>query len=226
LVVPDGLEVPADLNDFKKVAFPKEFFQSRPSYNRLCLSESFYAPFEDFDFILIYQLDCLVLKNELSWWCDQDIDYIGAPWFRGYVAHGEILGVGNGGFSLRKTKTFLNVLRRGRLSNNLPALFNTPSRFCGIPVLDHVARGLRVFGPRNNVQWHLQRWRQFEDAWWSFQAARFIRRFRIPDPQLAMKFSMEIAPRFWFEQNGCNLPFGCHAWSRWDRSFWEPFLLH
>jgi hypothetical protein len=25
--------------------------------------------------------------------------------------------------------------------------------------------------------------------------------------------------------NGGNMPFGCHAWERYDRRFWEPHLL-
>jgi hypothetical protein len=35
-----------------------------------------------------------------------------------------------------------------------------------------------------------------------------------------------VAPRLCFELNGRKLPFGCHAWQRYDRGFWEPYLLH
>ncbi len=28
-----------------------------------------------------------------------------------------------------------------------------------------------------------------------------------------------------YNRNGGKLPFGCHAWPRWDRAFWEPYLI-
>jgi hypothetical protein len=41
----------------------------------------------------------------------------------------------------------------------------------------------------------------------------------------ALGFSFEREPRYCFERNGGRLPFGCHAWNRWDRPFWEPYLI-
>jgi hypothetical protein len=38
-------------------------------------------------------------------------------------------------------------------------------------------------------------------------------------------FSFEVAPRYCFKMNRERLPFGCHAWSKYDQEFWEPFLL-
>ena len=45
------------------------------------------------------------------------------------------------------------------------------------------------------------------------------------EPREALEFSFELAPRYCFMMNGRRLPFGCHAWFRYDREFWEPFLL-
>jgi hypothetical protein len=43
------------------------------------LSIDFYKRFRDYKFILIYQLDAYVFRDELEYWCEQDYDFIGAP---------------------------------------------------------------------------------------------------------------------------------------------------
>jgi len=40
-----------------------------------------------------------------------------------------------------------------------------------------------------------------------------------------LRFAFEGAPRMCFELNQQKLPFGCHAWAKFDRSFWEPYLI-
>jgi len=35
----------------------------------------------------------------------------------------------------------------------------------------------------------------------------------------------EMAQRYCSGQNANRLPFGCHAWTRYDRDFREPYLL-
>lgn len=95
--------------------FNSRYFANIGGYNNLLLSRSFYQSFKKFEYILIYQLDALVFKDELDYWCGKNYDYIGAPWFEGWghaQNDSEIVGVGNGGFSLRKIKTFTRLLRR------------------------------------------------------------------------------------------------------------------
>ena len=87
------------------------FFSSIESYNRLCLSESLYECFADYDYMLIYQTDAFVFSDRLEEFCDMGYDYIGAPvpfhhWPKHYP-----MRVGNGGFSLRKISSALRVLR-------------------------------------------------------------------------------------------------------------------
>jgi hypothetical protein len=102
--------------------FPDHYFKSVFGYNRLMLTASFYERFSHSKFILIYQLDAYVFRDELLYWCSKDYDYIGAPWIttpnKGFKkvlslfdskkkkARSEIFyKVGNGGFSLRKVNT-------------------------------------------------------------------------------------------------------------------------
>jgi len=43
--------------------------------------------------------------------------------------------------------------------------------------------------------------------------------------EIAVSFSFEVGPRYCFEKNNKMLPFSCHAWAKYDRKFWEPYLL-
>jgi len=64
-----------------------------------------------------------------------------------------------------------------------------------------------------------------EDCFWSFKAADYYPGFKIASVSDGLSFSFEAAPRRCFERNVDHLPFGCHAWGKYDRKFWEPFLL-
>ncbi|MES2885059.1 MAG: DUF5672 family protein [Pseudomonadota bacterium] len=120
--------------------FAAHYFAGVAGYNRLMLAPEFYAAFADHDYLLIHQLDALVFRDELLDWCDKGYDYIGAPWakywsfwpavlrwpvkaWRGALARRMTLSdtskwlrhrvasqVGNGGLSLRRVQTFLDVL--------------------------------------------------------------------------------------------------------------------
>ncbi len=100
------------------VRFSDDWFSNVTSYNRLMLSALFYESFLEYEYILIYQLDAFVFKDELLEFCNLDYDYYGAPWYPSIEVHFDdnpginpkILKVGNGGFSLRKVETFLRYL--------------------------------------------------------------------------------------------------------------------
>ena len=111
--LPEGLDNP--LRGFAEIRLPGRFFRSVETYSRLLLSEDFYRRFESHEFLLIYQLDCLVFSNRLNDWCDRGFDYLGAPWLadperpaRGFSR------VGNGGLSLRRVSSCLEVLTARR----------------------------------------------------------------------------------------------------------------
>jgi hypothetical protein len=87
---------------------------------------------------------------------------------------------------------------------------------------------LHRYGYHNNVRSlarQLADSKYHEDYFWAFHASKFLEGFRIPAPRDALNFSFEMAPRYCFEMNSGQLPFGCHAWSKYDKEFWEPFLL-
>lgn len=89
--------------------FDERYFKNTASYSELMLSSFFYEIFLDFEYILIYQLDCFVFSDRLREFCDMGYDYIGAPQYHAWTKN---VVVGNGGFSLRKVDSSLNVTKR------------------------------------------------------------------------------------------------------------------
>lgn len=236
-----GLQgLPQEFSDFKLCRFPAHCFADRLAYNRLLMTEQFYHAFAKYEYILIYQLDCLVFSSTLEKWCHEGWDYIGAPWLINTAD--PTLGfskVGNGGLSLRRVKSALAVLRSKRVVCDPEVLGGLTGRMKFIydrlkPAsrLSQTIRGTKTLlhrhGYRNNVRWMTRGLADVgfhEDLFWSSEAGKFVDDFRIPTPLQALAFSFELAPRYCFEMNSGRLPFGCHAWARYDRDFWQPYLL-
>lgn len=65
----------------KFIGFDDFYFKNIEGYNQLMLNKSFYEKFQQ-KFILIYQTDAFVFRDDLQYWCEKDYDYIGAPWIR------------------------------------------------------------------------------------------------------------------------------------------------
>jgi len=64
-----------------------------------------------------------------------------------------------------------------------------------------------------------------EDLFISLAAKEYCPTFTFGSIHHALEFAFETEPRFCLEQAGGRIPFGTHAWERYDRSFWEPLLL-
>ncbi len=135
LVGPEGLNIDKYLETSSKLRicrFERKFFESTQGYNKLMLSKKFYDKFVDYKYILIHQLDAFVFKDDLSKWCSMRFDYIGSPWIgvdwpkSQHLRRNlpiwirkqrlrQLIGdrakpVGNGGFSLRKVRSFIFML--------------------------------------------------------------------------------------------------------------------
>lgn len=219
-IKPQHLVLPqkAGIVSFNNVVnFDDKFFKGIQGYNALMLSDAFYKAFLDYEYILIYQLDAFVFKDELNYWCNQNYDYIGAPWLRrkGYKSLVKANAyelvykwhrffnlqknglptekqfydqVGNGGFSLRRVRKFYDLAIELRTSAH-----------------DYLNKGGAMFN---------------EDAFWSIEVNRKIKRLNIPDYKTGVKFSIELQPERALELNAQQLPFGCHAWDL-HLEFWR-----
>ena len=63
-----------------------------------------------------------------------------------------------------------------------------------------------------------------EDEFWSFIAPRYFKDFKVADFECAMYFSFETQPRRLYKTTNNKLPFGCHAWQKYDPEFWKEFI--
>jgi hypothetical protein len=225
LIMPRSL--PFELEGYEPVRFRDSWFASRRSYSALLLTRRFYRRFADYDCILLYQLDSLVFADELEDWAAQGYDYIGAV----HVIGGEAM-VGNGGFSLRCVPRFLDVLSSPRRTVD-PAEYwrrhwaGRPRATQMLNLPRRVLKRLRMF---NGVQWDIRRRQQSYDGWsedwfWSLAASTYVPDFRVPPNDVAHRFAFFGEPRECFAAIGERLPFGCHGWTRFERDFWEPYLL-
>lgn len=200
--------------------FSNKYFVSIAGYNRLMLSSVFYTRFTDYKYILIAQTDSLVLSDELDYWASKGYSYIGAPWFEGYTQPTKPLrltSVGNGGFSLRNVPDFLKVLNQPRLFKN--TLMHTwPGSW-----LSSTYRYLKDYHSVvfKNLQFNID---VNEDLFWGLFVAPRCPFFKVPLATEAIAFAFESHPEYLFELNDHKLPFGCHAWGRYNPQFWKDAL--
>lgn len=185
LVVPEGMpasEYPA-AEGLLFIPVPDAWLVSVASYNRMMMSEEFYQRFIQYEYMLIFQLDAFVFSDSLARFCSYGYDYIGAPWLKGWPYLKDlkkgVWHVGNGGFSLRKVSSFLNVLKE------------------------------------QPIKWN----EGHEDLFW---ASRDSEDFHVAPLEIALEFAFEQDVRQCFALNQNRLPFGCHAWEKYDFEFWRP----
>jgi hypothetical protein len=214
---------------YRLIRMDGKFFGSAEAHCHLQLSTELYKPFVDYEYILMYHTDALVFSNELDAWCHSGYDFIGAPWIKSEHTpwvKGEP-EVGNSGFALMNVRSFLRVLysikRRRTTSELWTAIWGDRNRLKAFRRF--IARSLFI---DNNVRAHISAMLLLglpSDFFWSKDAVRYFPEFKIPSGSEALKFAFEVDPSKCYEMNGNKLPFGCHAWERYDRSFWEPHLI-
>lgn len=188
--------------EFEVEIFNNGELGSIAAYNRLMLSRHFYERFSQYHYILIYQLDALVFKDELTAWARKGYDYIGAPWlkfplqlFFSVAWHVSLTDafkvfsrkmlknpVGNGGLSLRKVESCLQAIEENQ---------------------DLISR------------WHAN-----EDFFWSYYATKNGEPLTKPPEEEAVNFAVETMPRTAFKRLSSTLPFGVHDWETYDKKFW------
>lgn len=207
--------------NFCVARFDSSYFESLSAYSKLLLKPEFYMRFSEYDYILIYQSDAWVFKDELDYWCEQGYSYIGAPWFK----DDKILNIaGNGGFSLRKVSDMIKLL-----SNNKAIIYN-PREYAA-SYLKSFDLGT-IFDVAFNYLAHFFCKVSFwyttvlnEDYAIVKYSKRVMSEFSCAPPDVAMKFSFEVHPEILYKMNGYKLPFGCHGYLKYNPEFWEKFIL-
>ncbi|MDR1403013.1 MAG: hypothetical protein LBJ60_04845 [Tannerellaceae bacterium] len=216
VVKPESLDVSDCLAAFPLItvqSFDDRFFTDISAYNRLMTSTCFYERFLDSKYILIYQLDAYVLRDELTEWCMYDFDYIGAPWLKKPVYNLPVISqimrlclkydqyakkpnkqtlynkVGNGGFSLRKVERHYLATKK------------------------YEAEIERFLAQKRRHMYN-------EDVFWATRPE-----FYYPDALKALAFAYDKYPALSYKLTAGQLPFGCHAWyKRKMRRFWKDII--
>lgn len=229
MVAPEGLAVAHEGFGVKR--FSPSYFGSVRAHTRLMLAPAFYETFADYEYILTYHLDALVFSDQLLEWCQAGLDFIGAPRLG---QSGRLSVVGNGGFALRRVESFLKVLTSNEFAVDPDEYWRA---FCAgkpryLKFLNLPRKYLKRLPRFNNVRRAIDSslkvpdsYNPCEDIFITENAARFCPGFRIASVEQALRFAFDELPRVAFELNNHQLPFGCHAWFKQDREFWEPYLL-
>jgi hypothetical protein len=198
-----------------------KWFKSIRDYNLLKVLPWLYRRYAGYEFMLTYELDAWVFRDELLDWCEQGWDYMGAPWFANYsrsVSDDELLGVGNSGFSLRNVQSARRALRQRRRER---AIFLTKGLIKRrIPPVDFVWSFFdaeRFYAPFNEYF-------EADDMFWHYMVAKEYPWFRLPTCEQARPFAFESNPSRLFRDTGGVLPFGCHKWRLREPEFWREHI--
>lgn len=225
VIAPNGLSLQKyreQVVTFRVLYIDSSWLSSILKYNKLKLSNFFYSLFKDYNYLLTYELDAFVFKDELTEWCNKGYDYIGAPWFDGYTSptlENKIVGVGNSGFSLRNIYTIRGILKHFYFYNpkESSGRKNKVKNFINYPF-----RKLKNLTGENFTIQKYYDW--YEDYFFSTIVPTKVPDFKIAPVNDAMKFSFEVNPEILYEINDRQLPFGCHAWLRYNVTFWKPYI--
>ncbi len=90
-IAPEGLDLTplTDEVEFQDTRrFPAICFESSDTYSRLLTQAEFWEAFQDYEYMLIAQLDAIIFKSNLDDWLAKDYDYVGAPWLSGLGGNG------------------------------------------------------------------------------------------------------------------------------------------
>jgi hypothetical protein len=204
----DLAEIKAEYPTIELISFENNHFAGIDAYNQLLISIDFYKTFLVYEYILIYQLDAFVFRDELNEWCSKGYDYIGAP-----SLHQPEFDTLNA----ESKDTYANALSSMRI------VLNGGLSLRRIPAFIRYLKIFNIFYP----SWKGPFWRGNEDMLFSQEATRLypMKLFlKLPTWQEALRFSFEKSPAATYELTGHQLPFACHAWERYDPGFWAKFI--
>ena len=217
LIYPETMDVTVYKNEYavQYVAVTEEWLGVKngiAGYNQMMLSESFYAMFSNYEYILICHTDAWVFRDELLHWCEKGYDCVAAPWVKRKVYDNFIVSrfyrildmvkgnnkitrrnlygkIGNGGLSLRKVSSFRAACVK--YSKEIDAF--------------------------NANRHHLFN----EDVFWAMVPVEFM----YPKQEEAIQFSFDRHPDYCYKMNHHKLPFGCHSWNKPKMfKFWKNII--
>ncbi len=228
LVCPAGLEISEYLEiapGIRVTEVDPRNFRSLRAYNRLKILPELYRRFSGYEFLLTYELDAFVFRDELLHWCEAGYDYVGAPWFETYDQaehHSRVIPGGNSGFSLRRISSALKVTSSVKTIQSWKQTIHENLSLDVGALKKALLLGRAVFG--NNFHHSINQFAKNEDIFWSVWAPEKFEWFKVAPFPKAKRFSFDMLPRRLYLENDRSLPFGCHKWSESNLAFWKPFI--
>jgi Protein of unknown function (DUF5672) len=230
IIAPKGLNITHYINlcpencNIEVIFFPLKFFYSPRKHGQLLLTKKFYQYFSGHSYLLIHHLDAYIFKDELDFWCSKNLDYIGAPWFQTYdnVLSNDFVGVGNGGFSLRKVSTILTLLHNWKRHLTLKKIIRSRYISTASKVKLLFSYALAAI---SNYQIPMNRiFMENEDVVLGLIFSKELKVISTVLPTEAFAFAFEMNPAYLFALNNHVLPFGCHGWDKYETDFWKNFI--
>lgn len=203
LVCPKKLIIEIDViknEEYKIIYFDDKYFENIEGYSQLCLSSEFYKRFIEYKYILLYQLDAFVFDDKLEEFCDRGYDYIGAPVPK--LIWPELNGgIGNGGFSLRKIDSMLELLKyKKRIISIIEAKETQEAK-------KEILKNEDKF-----IAYAMKELRQEGEI------------FILPSKEEAFEFSIEFNINGIYDDVENHLPFGTHRWYKYKFKSWWPII--
>ncbi len=220
--------------------FDKKFFtDGTKGYNRLMLTKAFYLQFQHYDFILIYQLDGYVFKNDIEYWCYKNYSYIGAPIFEGFkecTPLSKYIGCMNGGVSLRKVKDMIAILNeiikidifeeqyeKGTILNKVFAIIHILFGGNGYHQIKETSYNEDCMLSRFFIE-KITNFKKRRKRWnWLFKYNTDT--YSLPRFEETYHFSFDENVELLFQLSKNELPSFCHSFhNEYKRNFWQQFI--
>lgn len=179
--------------------FNSNYFTSTNTYSELLLTYDFWNTFNEHEFALIYQTDGYCFGGELKKYIDMDYDYIGGPIVAPSARWYNVPAVGNGGVSLRKISTMLEVTD---------------------PIGEFMKENESTIAKYNTMNGNM--YKIYEDLYFA-QLVPMLWDFTKPNFNIAASFSYDMNTDIVYEMNNHVMPLFTHAYDKNIR-FWQNYF--
>lgn len=179
--------------------FSEENFYSTLSYSKMLETYEFWNTFSEYEYALIFQTDGYCVGGSLKEWTDRGYDYIGGPIIATDARWFNVPAVGNGGVSLRKVSTMIEVT-------------DPDGEF-----MKESSEDIKRHDETNG-----QMYSTYEDLYFA-QLVPMLWEFTKPQFEEAANFCFDMNPEFVYEMVGQKLPLFVHAFDKNIR-FYENLI--
>ncbi len=197
------------------------------AYNQMMIAPMLYRRLRDYTHMLLHEPDAILLRDELDHWCTQPYDYIGAPWLYWDESEGcaKFGGGANGGLSLCNLDAMRRVTSSWKRWHSWRHVMGDlvagakGDRF-------KFRRGMVAAYPGGLLRGAHRLYSTGWDIFWTTVVPPLQPDFRKAPPEVCVHFFWELASYICYEITKHQLPFGLHAWPKYDFGFLRPHMIN